>query len=239
MHFSSIFDTIFSGDSMNQEKIGQFIKSLRKENNLTQKELADKYGVTYQAVSKWENGKNIPDIAILKEMSKDFNINIDDLLEGNKTKKNKKKYLILAFICILFLILVITIIVNKDDYEFKTLSTTCSNFTISGSISYNKDKSSIYISNIKYCGGDDNTIYDNIKATLYETHNDTTKKISDYKQINNITLEDYLQKLEFVIDNYAQACKNYTDNSLYIEILATENDKTTNYKIPLTLTSCE
>lgn len=239
MHFSSIFDTIFSGDSMDQEKIGQFIKSLRKENNLTQKDLAEKYGVTYQAVSKWENGKNIPDIAILKEMSKDFNINIDDLLEGNKTKKNKKKYLILGFICLLFFILLIIVIINKDDYEFKTLSTTCSNFTISGSIAYNKDKSSIYISNIKYCGGDDNTVYDNIEATLYETHNDTIKKISDYKELNNITLEDYLQKLEFVIDNYTQACKNYTDNSLYIEILATENDKTTNYKIPLTLSTCE
>lgn len=224
---------------MDQEKIGQFIKSLRKENNLTQKELADKYGVTYQAVSKWENGKNIPDIAILKEMSKDFNINIDELLEGSKVKKRKKKYFFIVFLGIFLLLLIIAIIFNKDDYEFKTLSTSCANFTISGSISYNKDKSSIYISNIKYCGGDDKTIYDNIEATLYETHNDTIKKISEYKKISNITLEDYLQKLEFVIDNYVQACKNYTDNSLYIEILAGEKEKTTNYKIPLTLTSCE
>ena len=43
---------------MNQEKIGTFIKNLRKKNNLTQQALADKYNVTYQAVSKWENGKN-------------------------------------------------------------------------------------------------------------------------------------------------------------------------------------
>lgn len=223
---------------MDQEKIGQFIKSLRKENKLTQKELADKYGVTYQAVSKWENGKNIPDIAILKELSKDFNINIDELLEGNKLKK-KKKFIFMAFLGILVLLLFIVIVYNKDDYEFKTLSSSCANFTISGSISYNKDKSSIYISNIKYCGGDDKTIYDNIESTLYETHNDTIKKISEYKEIRNMTLEDYLQKLEFVIDNYVQACKNYTDNSLYIEILATKNEKTTNYKIPLTLISCE
>ena len=44
---------------MNQDKIGNFIKSIRLEHNLTQKELADKLGVTYQAVSKWENGKNL------------------------------------------------------------------------------------------------------------------------------------------------------------------------------------
>ena len=42
---------------MNPERIGQMIKEIRKKNHLTQKQFADKYGVTYQAVSKWENGK--------------------------------------------------------------------------------------------------------------------------------------------------------------------------------------
>ena len=41
---------------MDQEKIGKLIKVIRKKNNLTQAEFAEKYGVTYQAVSKWENG---------------------------------------------------------------------------------------------------------------------------------------------------------------------------------------
>ena len=50
---------------MDQEKIGKFIKDLRIKNNLTQKEFADKYNVTYQAVSKWENGKNMPDLSLL------------------------------------------------------------------------------------------------------------------------------------------------------------------------------
>ena len=74
---------------MDQERIGQFIKKIRQDNKLTQKELADKLGVTYQAVSKWENGKNVPDIAILKEMSKMFNINIDEILDGEKKSKKK------------------------------------------------------------------------------------------------------------------------------------------------------
>ena len=74
---------------MNQEKIGKFIKKLREENNLTQKEFADKLGVTFQAVSKWENGKNVPDIGILKEMSEEFHIDIDEILQGER--KNIKK----------------------------------------------------------------------------------------------------------------------------------------------------
>lgn len=45
---------------MNQEKFGTIIKNIRKKYNLTQKQLADKYNVTYQAVSKWENGLSFP-----------------------------------------------------------------------------------------------------------------------------------------------------------------------------------
>ena len=71
---------------MDQEKIGKIIKEIRKNNNLTQADLANKYNVTYQAVSKWENGKNIPDISILKQMSKDFNIDIN--LNNNAIKLN-------------------------------------------------------------------------------------------------------------------------------------------------------
>ena len=83
---------------MEQEKIGKFIKKLRKENNLTQKDLADKYGVTYQAVSKWETAKNIPDIAILKQMCEDYNLNLDELLEGERKKKKSKKILLISLI---------------------------------------------------------------------------------------------------------------------------------------------
>ena len=61
---------------MNQEKVGNLIKKLRKDNNLTQKELADKLNVTFQAVSKWENGKSVPDIAQLRQISKLFSVDI-------------------------------------------------------------------------------------------------------------------------------------------------------------------
>lgn len=79
---------------LNPEKVGKFIKKLRKDNNLTQQKLADKYGVTYQAVSKWENGINLPDVTLIRQMSKDFNISIEDILDGNliTKKKNRNKY---------------------------------------------------------------------------------------------------------------------------------------------------
>lgn len=85
---------------MNQEKIGEFIKKIRQDNNLTQKDLAKKYNVTYQAVSKWERGLNIPDISLLKQMSEDFNISIEELLSGETTEikplttKRKKIHII-------------------------------------------------------------------------------------------------------------------------------------------------
>ena len=82
-----LVSNVLENDDMNQEKIGEFIKKIRKDNYLTQKEFAELFGVTYQAVSKWENGLNIPDIATLKEISKKFNVDINDLLEGENKKK--------------------------------------------------------------------------------------------------------------------------------------------------------
>lgn len=226
---------------MDQEKIGKIIKEIRKNNNLTQADLANKYNVTYQAVSKWENGKNIPDISILKQMSKDFNIDINDLLDGETSKKKiKTSYYIIGIIVILFIILIILIFTHNEDFVFKTLTTTCDNFTIKGSISYNKDKSSIYISNIKYCGKEDNTLYDSISSTLYESHNNVIHKIEEYKSESksSITLDDYLNEIEFAIDNYESSCKTFSSNNLYIEIEASKDGKTITYKIPLSLTSC-
>lgn len=73
---------------MDQEKFGKLIKEIRKKNNLTQNDLANKYNVTYQAVSKWENGKNMPDMALIKQISNDFNISLEEMLDIPKKNKN-------------------------------------------------------------------------------------------------------------------------------------------------------
>ncbi len=69
---------------MNQEKIGKFIAELRKEKKLTQQDLADKLGVTDRAVSHWENGRRLPDYSLLKDISKELNISINELLSGER-----------------------------------------------------------------------------------------------------------------------------------------------------------
>ena len=67
---------------MNQERIGAFIARLRAEKNLTQKELAGRLGVTDKAVSKWENGRCMPDILLLKPLCAELGITINELLNG-------------------------------------------------------------------------------------------------------------------------------------------------------------
>ena len=59
---------------MNTEKIGLFIKELRNEKKLTQKELAEELSITVQAVSKWERGKGLTDISYLEDLSKIFEV---------------------------------------------------------------------------------------------------------------------------------------------------------------------
>ena len=67
---------------MDQVKIGKFIASKRKEQNLTQMQLAEKLGITDRAVSKWETGRSLPDAAIMPELCGLLGITVNDLLCG-------------------------------------------------------------------------------------------------------------------------------------------------------------
>ena len=69
---------------MEQKRIGLFILSLRKEKNLTQKELADQLGVTDRAVSKWENGRGLPDVSLMKALCDVLDITVNELLSGER-----------------------------------------------------------------------------------------------------------------------------------------------------------
>lgn len=67
---------------MEQIKIGKFIAEKRKEQNLTQMQLAEKLGITDRAVSKWETGKSLPDASIMLELCGLLKITVNDLLSG-------------------------------------------------------------------------------------------------------------------------------------------------------------
>lgn len=221
---------------MDQQKIGNIIKDIRQKNNLTQKELADKLNVTYQAVSKWENGRNIPDIEILKEISLLFGIDISLLLDMEKHENKKltlfKKIMFVALIGLIFL--VVFLIFKKDDFSFKKIGSSCSSFDIVGSIAFNKDKSSIYISNIEYCGEDDNNKkYDFITCNLYEKFNNKNILISECDKKDNITLDEYLDNLNINVSDYKNSCDLYKENDMFIEINAISKDGTNKFIIPL------
>ncbi len=225
---------------MNQEKIGEFLKKLRKDNNLTQAEFADKLGVTYQAVSKWENGKNIPDIAILKEISKIFDVNIDEIISGEKSKeKNKKASLIITigFIIVLAIMLgviVFLLITKNEKTSINEIGAKCERFKVSGTLVYSNDKSYIHIPVITFCEKDEE-IYSSIECTLYETYGDTTNKISSCDKGNNVTLKEYLENVKIHADNYKHVCSNVDSIEMYLDISAVKEGKTTTYKVPLEL----
>ena len=79
---------------MDQIKIGKYINEKRKENNITQSELAEKLNITDRAVSKWENGICMPDSSIIPILCKILNITINDLFSGKTVDmKDKEKIL--------------------------------------------------------------------------------------------------------------------------------------------------
>lgn len=72
---------------MEQDKIGKFILQLRKEKNMTQKELAEKLGVTDRAISKWENGRGMPELSLMKSLCDELGVSVNELLSGEKIEK--------------------------------------------------------------------------------------------------------------------------------------------------------
>ena len=224
---------------MDANKVGELIKRLRKENHLTQKEFAELFSVTYQAVSKWENGINIPDISVLKEISDKFHVDINELLDGKKTIKKKRiGKVIFGVACFLFVVglFVIYQVMHNHDFTFKNVRSDCEEFSVLGNIAYNEDKTSINISSIN-CLSEEKEKYMSISCILYEQVDNTKTEISRDEYVGDaITLNDYLNTVEFNIDDYKSTCKNYTSDSLYIELKAENtNGDIITHEIPLTL----
>ena len=78
---------------MNQEKIGNFLKQLRKEKNLTQEQLAEQFNVSRRTVSRWETGNNMPDLGLLIEMSDYYEVSLRELLDGERKSEKMNKEL--------------------------------------------------------------------------------------------------------------------------------------------------
>ena len=76
---------------MDTKKIGAFLKQCRKEKNLTQEQLAEKFGVSARTVSRWETGTNLPDLSILVELAEYYDVEMRELLDGERSQTMNKE----------------------------------------------------------------------------------------------------------------------------------------------------
>ena len=122
---------------MDQIKTGQFIKTCRKEKNLTQREVAEKLNISEKTVSKWETGNGMPDVSLMLPLCKLLEISVNELLSGErldekqyieKAERNmislmdekaqaKKKIIIAVLVLIVTLVAGMTLILLSDQLE--------------------------------------------------------------------------------------------------------------------------
>ena len=75
---------------MNNKKTGVLIAQIRKENGLTQKQLADKIGVSNATISKWETAKGFPDISLIEPLAEALGISVSEIIAGERLESSKK-----------------------------------------------------------------------------------------------------------------------------------------------------
>lgn len=76
---------------MDTVKIGEFLTVLRKEKGLTQVQLGEKIGVTNKTISRWENGNYLPSVDMLKLLSDEFDVTINEIINGERINNNDYK----------------------------------------------------------------------------------------------------------------------------------------------------
>ena len=76
---------------MDQKKFGSFLRELRKEKQLTQEQLAERFGVTSRSVSRWETDSNMPDLSILVELADFYDVDIRDIIDGERYGEDMNK----------------------------------------------------------------------------------------------------------------------------------------------------
>lgn len=185
--------------------LGNRIANLRKKNNLSQEELADKIGVTRQTISKWELNNTTPDIMQAKKISEVFSISLDELTDNNmdnilinKVSNTEKlaaltikilKFIGVSLLIFFILIFILAIIMYKNKFKNRDYnvigkySITCSldNETYFYEVEYNKNFQVIN-------AGGDAFIANHVDLEL-EDANKVVAHINDYFRIFNGTCE--------------------------------------------------
>ena len=178
--------------------LGNKICKIRKDNNLTQEEFAERYNVTRQTVSSWENCKSYPDLDTLVRISDDFSISLDVLLKEDKkvikdidknvknNKRNKKVIIVLSFI-IIALIIIFGIIYHYISYQVLAIIPTAIIWIVLQCLASIKDNKYFY--NVSY--GDDYRIL-SIGGDEYIINNVDIERATNAKEVIN-TVTDYFE----------------------------------------------
>jgi len=231
---------------MNENKLGTIISKLRKEKGITQKDLADILNISDKAISRWERGTSQPNLEMIFQISKYFNVSFNDLItarissddEDNEIVENivkefsdigkkhaKRIKFVLLFSVIIILILTIAIIFTNTYNRFKVYKVDFENndfYQIKGVYIETNVKDTLYLGDIKI---KNLTIKenDNVSVDIYILDGKEEKILQNYSSTENIYLVDSQSYIE--IDNLSQ----YFDN-LYLRVSITDSkNKTKEY----------
>ena len=230
---------------MIESKFGSIISSLRKEMNLTQKDLADKLGISDKAVSRWETGKSYPTLEMIYQISKFFNVPFNDLMtarvsdndendivagivkEFNKMSKKTTRILKVILIILLAFSLVVTgALIFSNTYNkfhvYRVHIESDDMYSFMGTYIDTNIKDTLNLGTIKLKNVEINN-NDVVSVDLYYVESGKEFVLQSYSTLDSIYFSNYISYIE--IDELS----NYLDN-LYLKVKITnKNNETKEY----------
>lgn len=198
-------------------ELGKNIAKIRKENKLTQDDLAEKYFVTRQTISNWENGKSYPDLETLVKMSDDFNISLDILIkEDNKmvkdiTKKQKRyKWIIIPIVLYAILIvgiLGVIVFAYTRQYNMRGISNILSVYideTREKEYVGKLDSHDVYVENLR------------VEELHYRTFDDNNISLKDALDKKLVSIEDWRRGAWYIFNNEGTEILRYESYEIAI-----------------------
>lgn len=225
------------------ENIGSIITDARKKKGISQNELAKRLFVTRQAVSNWENGKAFPDVSVIFKLCKildidirkvvdlDKNIKIEQVIEVEKKKTNRRNLMLIGIIVLIFAAIIITLVIvlNRNQFVVYQVYLDAKEFELNDSLIVKSKVKNYFqfgtlISHI--ADTDENTTY-NIR--VYKKNDNQEKLVFEQQYRNNIYIvEDYgygeyFDDLDSSLDNlyleisYFDDVKHVYNYKLYVK----------------------
>ena len=231
---------------MDQIKIGKFIAATRAAKKLTQDELAEKIGVTDKAISKWENGRCLPDVSLFKPLCKTLGISVNELLNGEKdtnedgyinyikatNKKNKLKLILTILVSTTILILLLLGIYFLNNFGKTTvykLYGTSDNFTYrEGLLTVSNEKYILSTGVVEYAN---ETLEDAKLLSIQMKYNNSIIYSGNLRKGNTILVEEtgyneiFSKEKMDNIDKWVIEITYFVNDEIHEEIIKIEKEE--------------